>query len=133
MSQENVEVVLEFFAQWNVRRDPSWFVENSRNDVEIFSRYAEVEGQPFVGPGGVHRWIREIDESFERYDAVADDLRDLGDRVVALGSVRLEGRGSGIVVEQPFAWLFDFQDGRFSRIRFYESPAEALGAVGLSE
>ena len=133
MSQENVEVVLQLFEQWNAGRNPAWFIANSQPDVEIFSRYAEMEGHPFVGASGVHRWINEIDENFERYEAGADDLRDLGDTVLALGGVRFRGKGSGIEMDQPMGWVFEFQDLKFTRILFYDTPAGALEAVGLSE
>jgi len=131
MSLENVELVRQLFEQWNAGRDPAWFIENSQADVEIFSRYAEVEGHPFVGATGVHRWISEIDENFDRYDAGADDLRDLGDAVLALGSVHFRGKGSGIEIEQPMGWVFRFQDDKFSRMLFYDTPEAALEAVGL--
>lgn len=131
MSLENVELARPLFEQWNAGRDPAWFIENSHADVEIFSRYAEVEGHPFVGAPGVHRWINEIDETFERYDADADDLRDLGDAVLALGSVHFRGKGSGVEVKQPMGWVFDLQDHKFSRMLFYDTHAAALEAVGL--
>ena len=133
MSRENVELVRQFFKRWNESRDPAWFVEKSRADLAIFSRYAEVEGQPFVGAAGVSRWIREIDENFDRYDARADEVRDLEERVLALGSVHFQARGSGLEMEQAMGWLFEFKDGKFSRIRFFETPALALEAVGLGD
>ena len=133
MSLENLELAQELFKQWNAGRDPVWFIENSQPDVEIFSRYAEMEGRPFVGAAGVHRWINEIVESFEQYDADADDLRDLGDRVLALGSVRFRGKGSGIEIEQPMGWVFEFQNDKFSRMLFFDTHAAAVEAVGLQK
>ena len=133
MTQGRIGLVQELFERWNAGRDPLWFVENSQPGVEIFSRYAEVEGQPFVGAVGVQRWIREINESFEVYDAHADDLREVGDSVLALGSVRFRGRGSGIEMEQEMGWVFDFQDGKFSQMLFYDTHAEALKAVEARE
>ena len=133
MSQENVDLVQQLFERWNAGRDPAWFIEKSHADVAIFSRYAEVEGQAFVGSAGIHRWIGEINESFEQYEAWTDELRDLDGAVLALGSVRFRGRGSGVEIEQPMGWVFEFKDGKFSRMLFYETPAEALEAVGLSE
>jgi len=133
MSRENVELVQQLFEQWNAGRDPAWFIKNSQDDVEIFSRYAEVEGTPFVGAPGIHRWIKEIDENFERYDAGADDLRDLGDTVLALGRVRFRGEASGIEMDQPMGWVFKFQGVKFSRMLFYDTPAAALEAVGLAD
>lgn len=130
---ENVGLVRRLFEQWNGGRDPAWFIQNSRAEVEIFSRYAEVEGHPFVGAAGVHRWINEIDENFERYDAGADDIRELGDTVLALGSVHYRAKGSGIEMEQPMGWVFELRDGKFSRILFYDSPRAALEATGVRE
>ena len=58
---------------------------------------------------------------------------DLGDRGVVLANVVGRGSGSGGVVDQPFAVVFDLEDGRVIRHQDYSDPAEALEAVGLRE
>ena len=39
------------------------------------------------------------------------ETRDLGDRVLILGRVRAQGEASGVDLEGPIAFLFEFADG----------------------
>jgi len=43
------------------------------------------------------------------------------------------GRGSGVEVEATGAQVWTIRDGKFQRAKLYQSKAEALEAVGLSE
>jgi hypothetical protein len=61
------------------------------------------------------------------------DIRDLGDRVLALGSLRLTGRGSGIQTEVPAAIVTVFQDGLITHLKDYGEHDQALEAVGLAD
>ena len=61
------------------------------------------------------------------------DIRDLGDRVIAIGHIRTRGRGSGVVTESPIAMVSDTRNGKSVRVRSYLDPREALEAAGLSE
>jgi len=61
------------------------------------------------------------------------ELIDLGDRQLMLGETGGRGRGSGIMVAQPYASLNAFEDGRLVRHQGYFDHAEALEAAGLSE
>jgi hypothetical protein len=54
-----------------------------------------------------------------------------------VGRLRAKGATSGLEVEQELAWLLDFRmgtgPGRFMRVRYFSTPAEALEAVGVRE
>jgi ketosteroid isomerase-like protein len=134
MSQENVELARDLFELWNARNYDQ-FLMRAHPDVEIFSRFASLGGEPsYRGPEGVRTWIAEAEQSFGKFEVRPDDFRDLGgDRVLALGAIDLEGRTSGIEIEQPMGWLLELRDGKLVRMFFYSSHAEALEAVGLSE
>jgi ketosteroid isomerase-like protein len=133
MSQKNVELARDLFKLWRARNYDR-FLLAAHPDVEIFSRFASVGGEPYRGPEGVRTWTAEIEQSFGKFEVRADDFRDLGgDRILALGAIDLEGRTSGIEIEQPMGWLFELRDGKLARIFFYSSHAEALEAVGLSD
>jgi ketosteroid isomerase-like protein len=58
---------------------------------------------------------------------------DLGDRVLAPGRNRGRGKGSGVPVDGPYGAVFDFCDGKISRIRLFVDHGEALWAAGLTE
>ena len=132
MSQENVELVRDLFELWSARNYEE-FIEYAHPDVEIFSRFASLGGEPYRGPEGVRTWVAEIEQSFGKFQVRADDFRDLGDQVLVLGAINLEGRTSGIEIEQPMGWLFELRDGKLARMLFYSSHAEALRAASLSE
>ena len=78
-------------------------------------------------------WLADIQQSFERFDLWLDDVRDLGDDVLALGGIELRARGSGLDMKQPMGWVIEFREGRVARMQFYSHPAQALEAAGLSE
>jgi hypothetical protein len=51
---------------------------------------------------------------------------------LVLGAIDLEGKASGVGIEQPMGWLLELQDGKLARMFFYSSHAEAREAAGLS-
>ena len=132
MSQENVELVRQGFARWN-RGDYEFFFDFTAPDVELLSRFGSLTGEPYRGHRGVREWLADIQQSFERFELWLDDVRDLGDDVLALGGIELRARGSGLDLKEPMGWVFEFREGRLARMRFYAQPAQALEAVGLSE
>ena len=66
--------------------------------------------------------------------ALADEYRDLGDRVfVARAESRRGALGSGAPVSAPLDILYDLRDGKISRMHSYLDHREALRAAGLEE
>jgi hypothetical protein len=64
-----------------------------------------------------------------------EEIIDAGDKVIVFGGVRGRGAESGVDVKTPTfpqVWTFG-DDGRPLRVEMYQSRAEALEAVGLSE
>jgi ketosteroid isomerase-like protein len=130
MSPGNVELARDLFERW-AERDYDALMEASKSDVEIYSRFASLGGEPYRGRDGLERWIAEIEANFGRFEVRTDDFRDLGDRVLILGDIQLRGRTSGIEMDQPMGWLLELEDGKLARMFFYSSHAEALEASGL--
>jgi ketosteroid isomerase-like protein len=132
MSQENVELVREGFARWN-RGDYDFLFNSAAPDIELLSRFGSLTGEPYRGHEGVRVWLADIQHTFERFDLWLDDVRDLGDDVLAIGGLNMRARGSGLDMKEPMGWVFEISDRRVARMRFYAQPCEALEAVGLSE
>jgi ketosteroid isomerase-like protein len=83
--------------------------------------------EPQRGPDGARRWLKEIDDYFERWRVVGRRWIEDGDRVGVLGEIELQGRESGVAFSQPCGWLFDLRDGRLVRLEtFIEEPEAAL-------
>ena len=72
-------------------------------------------------------------EEVETFEVQYSDVRDLGDRVLALGTLRTIGRASGIELEGPVAIVASFRDGLCIHLRDYGEWGQALEAAGLSE
>ncbi len=135
MSQQNVETVRASLDAWN-RRDPEAWLESAHPEVEWISEIArQVEG-----PGTVYRGKEELRRFWDDWHSAWDvrieitDFRDLGDTIVALGRIRTLGEASGIRLERPIAYVFEFDDkGLARRVRAYLDQQRALEAVGLSD
>ena len=131
MSHENVEM-----AQLSTGRHQPAHVqaryERATPDVEVVSTLFDLEGS-HRGREGIETLLGNIGDTFEEYRVVADEVRDLGDRVLMLARVEGRGRGSGVKVDTPYGTISDFRGGKISRIRTYLDHGETLRAAGLSE
>ena len=85
------------------------------------------------GHEGVRRLFGEIYDAFDEIHVWYSEVRDLGDRVVAIGHIRMRGKGSGAETESPAAVVIDNRDGKAVRVQTYLDPQEALDDTGLSE
>jgi len=115
------------------RRDVDAFVDLVTREFEWVQVMAAIEGEVFTGREGIESYIGRLGEALEGYLAIADDHRDLGDRVLNLGRMVGRGRGSGVPVDTPVGMIFHFRDGKCSRMRAFLDHAEALRAAGLNE
>jgi ketosteroid isomerase-like protein len=62
-----------------------------------------------------------------------DEVRELGDRVLALGEMHAKGHTTRLDLAGEIAQLATFRDGKVVEFRDFRSHAEALEAAGLSE
>jgi|ERR1700730_14195945 len=132
MSEANVETVKQAIDAFN-RRDLGNWSEIARADYTLFSPMFDVEGNSYRGREGVETYFGEIRDAWEEYRLVAEEFRDLGDRVLVLGRLEGRGRGSGVQVEMPWGAIYGFRGGKVSRSHPYLDHGEALRASGLSE
>ena len=130
MSQENVHRFLEGIEAFN-RGDVESWLETSHPDIVIEVGIAELEGG-YSGHDGLRRFLADFAESFEMSELHCPDVRDLGDRVLGLGTLRTIGRGSRIENEAPVAFLASYRDGVCTHVKDYgEDRDAALEAAGL--
>jgi len=139
MSQENVETA---WRVWDV------FLEGIEDgnfaalfDAGLYAPSAtlvptqEASGaKTYVGRDGFVEWMRTWTEDFRDWRMWPEKIIDAGDdRVVALVRQTAIGKASGVPVEQRFGIVWTVRSGQVIEQRNYIDPAEALGAVGLSE
>ena len=134
MSQANVDKARASLEGWN-RGDADAWLESAHPEVEWSSAVArQVEG-----PDHVYRGHAEMRRFWDEWHSVWDmtieitGTRDVGDDVVLIGSTRIRGEASGVDLERPYAWVFEFDQGLVRKARAYFDPRDALEAVGLSE
>jgi ketosteroid isomerase-like protein len=137
MSDENVEICRRAFEGFE-GLDPEAAVEASLEYVhpEIVFQSAIVsgaEGKTFRGLDGYRQWASESGAAFDELRTVPEEFRDLGDDVLMFGRVFAKGRGSGVAVESPVAFLCTLRDGRLVHVRGYLSWDQALEAAGLED
>ena len=135
MSRENVEIVRRGFEAAN-RRDVGAMIELLDPEIEWHSALLmSLEGEAAVyrGHEGIRTFFGDLDELFDRVHAEYSEIRDLGDRVVGIGRIRMRGRGSGAETESPIVTVIDLKNGKATQIRIYLDPSEALEAAGLEE
>jgi ketosteroid isomerase-like protein len=135
MSQENVEIVRRVSDAYN-RRDVGAMLDELHPEIEWHPwLQLQLGGAATVyrGHQGVRKGIRELEEAFSEIQAKQTEIRDLGERVVAIGYLRGRGKESGAMTESALAWIVDFNSGKVIRVREYLDPKEALEAAGLGE
>jgi ketosteroid isomerase-like protein len=132
MSHENVAKVRASLDAWN-RGDVDAWLEAAHPEVEWVSQIAQsIEGSETVyrGPAEMRRFWDEWHALWDVTIEVTETI-DRGDTVVALAKVHTRGEASGIALERPIAYVFEFQDGLARRARAYFDQQEALDSVGV--
>ena len=126
----NAETFLEGADAIN-RGDLDALLERVDDGIHFEPLRAATEGS-FHGHDGVRSFWRDTGESFEVFQLDYPDVRELPDgRVLAVGSIRIRGRGSGVETEVPTAVIATFRDGRMTHFNDYGDHSAARAAAGL--
>jgi ketosteroid isomerase-like protein len=132
VASANVDVLRKSIELFN-RYDIEGVIALMDPAVRFEHRMAELEGE-FTGPDAVKGWFADLSEAFDSWTIECDDFRDLGDdRVLALGTVRAVGKGSGVEAEVPYTVLATFGDGLLTHFIDYGDKHAALEAARLVE
>jgi ketosteroid isomerase-like protein len=132
MSQENVAIVRQAIDVAN-RRALDWLDDLATVDYEWHS-------SPDLPGGGIHRGreavkahLREYLDMWETYTLEEERVIDAGDQVVQLCQLHATGKGSGVTLDTPIAYVHTLRDGKFARTMAFVRHADALQAVGQQE
>ena len=131
MSQENVDRFVQAIEAMN-RLDIPGALRSFDPEIQFAHRLAAFQGD-YVGLDGVSEFFADFAEHFETWRIDCPDIRDLGDRVLGLGTVHATGRGSGAETELPFTVVATFSDGLITHFTDFGDRNKALEAAGLSE
>ncbi len=83
-------------------------------DIVVIPRRSATEGA-YVGHDGVRSWFADNERTFEIFRLDYSDVRDLGDRVLAIGTVHIRGQGGQVETDVPSAGIATFRDGKATR------------------
>src|SRR5262245_37742953 len=135
MSEENVEAFKRGFAAFNRRDLEANLDELDPEVVQHLSLFTMLGGGLTVyrGHDGVRELYRDLGEGFAEFRVEITEIRDVGERIVAIGQLRGRGRASGAEVQSPIGYVVELRNGKAIRIDDFFDPAEALEAAGLSE
>lgn len=125
MPHENVERFKRGVDAWN-RDDFDAWIGLFDPEVEWFALMEVFRG---------HDGARQAWASFKgdlHLTVEFDDIRDLGERVLALGEIKGVGHTTGLEVGGEVAQLFTYRDGKAVSVRDFRSHAEGFEAAGLS-
>jgi ketosteroid isomerase-like protein len=133
MSQENVEVVRQIYAQW--ARGNMWAGVEMFDTEIVFESFMPDANDRVVahGPDEIEAFMREFLAQWANYRLIGEEFRAVGAKVFVAGRQAARGKQSGAEVEQPMHSVWTFRGGRVVGLRFTPFHEEALEAVGLSE
>jgi ketosteroid isomerase-like protein len=87
----------------------------------------------FVGHEGMRRFIADTEDMFEVFQADYTEVRDLGERVLAIGTIRMRAKMSGVETDVPTAVIAEFRDGLVWRFQDYGDARSAKRAAGVRD
>jgi ketosteroid isomerase-like protein len=103
MSQENVDAFQQAVDAAN-RGDIEGAVGYCTRDTVFLALRSTLQGG-YRGHEGVRALFADNAENFDVWELKFSELRDLGDRVLAIGALRVRGKGSGLETEVPSAGI----------------------------
>jgi ketosteroid isomerase-like protein len=134
MSQENLEILRQGWDAW-LRGDlPGLFRTFDPDIVWDTSHFRDWPESAYHGHEGVERFLNEWLDVWDDYRLDLEDVIEVQDgRVLSLFHHHGKGRDSGVPMHLQMAQIATLRDGKVTRLDNYDTPAEALEAVGLSE
>jgi anti-sigma regulatory factor (Ser/Thr protein kinase)/ketosteroid isomerase-like protein len=127
-AEHNLRVVREVFDAF-AARDVARTMELVDRGVMIEPLSTPVERRsPYLGVGGLRRYLRDLDETWDEFDVTIGNTRAKADYVVAVA--RIHARQGSLVADDPVAFVFKLRDSRVVWAKTYRSEAEASAAAG---
>ena len=128
VSKENVELARRSWELWSEGADEEVARQlGSRRGVAPPGRPRYSDGGHLPGAGGGTRAVDSDSRLVRCGPSEIEEVRDLSStEVLVLGSLHLEGRGSGAAVTTPFGAVTEILDGLAVRQRFWTDQSKAL-------
>jgi ketosteroid isomerase-like protein len=133
VSQQNLRALREVFDAFN-SADLGRIVAFTHPDFEgVVPPELSAEPDIYRGHDGIRRYFQSFEEAMAEIRFHEERLWDVGESVVVAVRLTAKGRQTAIPVEQQFALVWSFRDGKAVRVQAYASLSQALESVGLME
>ena len=137
MSQENIDLVVGNLEAFNETGDVHAAFANADPEIEFeISTQAGRESADFRvyrGIDEVKSAIREILSEFDNARFEIHEVRDRGDRVVAILELFMRPKGSSAEISTGrFGYVYTLRGGTVVRIQDFTHPEDAWNEIGLS-
>ena len=121
---ENAEIVRRMFETLG-RWDAEALLPYCDPELEFVSLVGQVEGRSYRGHAGIRSFVSDLADAWDVWQPVPERQESAGENVLATGSTRLRGKGSGVEIEIEWGQVFRFRNGMVVWSRIYPDPAEA--------
>jgi uncharacterized protein len=130
----DVDLVKSAFEAWN-RGSVDAFTAHMSEDVIWVEASGRPEGAPTERHGRerLRSSLESLFDAFETYHLEVEQIRELGDRVVAVVREIARGRSSGVEVDGQWGYLITVNDGRITRIEAHRDAAVVLEMADRGE
>ena len=133
MSEENVEIIRRGYEEFAAGRLAEYMERVAHPEFELDMSNWGPAAYTYRGRDGFRSFLRALDRLWERFDIEPERFVGGDDRVVAIIRVAARGRESGVEVSAQYANMWTFRGGKVIRAEWFDDPAKALEAAGLSE
>jgi ketosteroid isomerase-like protein len=128
MSRENVGIVSRIYDALK-DDDLDAALELMDPNVEYVNPDYAVDSGTRRGHAGIRANVENMRLSFDYWRFEPEELIDLEDQVVAVGTFRATGR-SGLEIERRQSRLWTLSGGKVVRYQWFDSETEGLEAAG---
>lgn len=126
MGAGNVDVVRRWIDRYN-DRDVEGMIELSAPEIEFRSVFAGIEsGGVFRGYAGIVDYFKSLDDAYDGFRVVPDDLVDAGAAVVAVAVAEWCGHESQVRSRTPIFPVCWLRAARIFRVETFVERAEGF-------
>jgi ketosteroid isomerase-like protein len=113
------------------RGDVEELIERADPELRLVPVRSLLVGGEYRGHDGIRQYLADMDEDWQQREIVIDEISDVGDGVLVLGTFRAVGR-SGNEVSQPIAWHTTYREGKLFSLVAYTDQESARRDLGLT-
>jgi ketosteroid isomerase-like protein len=134
VSEGDLALVARLYAAFNAG-DREAMLEFAHPELELVAAEQSPLAGTYRGTEGVLEFFRRLFEVWDEGELrrEPEELRMVGDRVLAVLRVHARFSATGIELDEHWADLWTVRDGKVMRVQVFTDPAEALRAAEASD